>query len=119
MRKVFIDTGGDTCPKKKSKEVMEALIRSIRRAGLEGEVQVIARGCFGLCNIAPNMYVEPEGVWYSRFTLKDVPVIVRQHLRNNRLVKRLVHYPDRLVPAKRKRRTPRDGSARVKRNRSR
>jgi (2Fe-2S) ferredoxin len=46
------------------------------------------------------MYVEPEGIWYSRFTLKDVPVIVRQHLRNNRPVKRLVHYPDRLVPAK-------------------
>ena len=119
MRKVFIDTGGDTCPKRKSKEVMEALIRSIRRAGLEAEVQVIARGCFGLCKIAPNMYVEPEGIWYSRFTLKDVPVIVRQHLRNNRPVKRLIHYPDRLVPAKRKRRASSDRSARGQRNRSR
>ena len=119
MRQVFIDTGGLTCPKKKSKEVMEALIRSIRRAGLEKEVQVIARGCFGLCNIAPNMYVEPEGVWYSRFTLKDVPVIVRQHLRNNRPVKRLIHYPDRLVPAKRKRRTPSDRSSGRKRSRGR
>lgn len=84
---------------------MEALIRSIKRAGLEGEVEVVARGCFGLCNIAPNLYVEPDGVWYSKFTLKDVPVIVRQHLRNNKPVLRLVHYPDRLVPAKRKRRT--------------
>ena len=95
---------------------MAALIRSIRRAGLEGEVEVIARGCFGLCKLAPNLYIEPEGVWYSRFTLKDVPVIVRQHLRNNRLVKRLVHYPDRLLPAKRKRRIPRGRSARVKRD---
>ncbi len=74
---------------------MEALTRSIRRAGLEGRVEVIARGCFGLCNIAPNLYVEPDGIWYSRFTLKDVPVIVRQHLRNNRPVLRLIHYPDR------------------------
>ncbi len=74
---------------------MEALTRSIRRAGLEGQVEVIARGCFGLCNIAPNLYVEPDGIWYSRFTLKDVPVIVRQHLRNNRPVLRLIHYPDR------------------------
>ncbi len=98
---------------------MAALVRSIRRAGLEKEVEVVARGCFGLCKLAPNLYIEPEGVWYSRFTLKDVPVIVRQHLRNNRLVKRLIHYPDRLLPAKRKRRTPRDGSARVKRDRGR
>lgn len=74
---------------------MEALTRSIRRAGLEGQVEVVARGCFGLCNIAPNLYVEPDGIWYSRFTLKDVPVIVRQHLRNNRPVLRLIHYPDR------------------------
>ncbi len=85
---------------------MEAFIRSIRRAGLAGEVQVIARGCFGLCNIAPNLYIEPDGIWYSRFTLKDVPVIVRRHLRDNQPVKRLIHYPDRLVPAKRKRRIP-------------
>lgn len=97
---------------------MAALVRAIRREGLEEEVEVIARGCFGLCKLAPNLYIEPEGIWYSRFTLKDVPVIVRQHLRNNRLVKRLVHYPDRLAPAQ-KRRAPRDGRARVKRDRNR
>lgn len=105
MRQVFIDTGGLTCPQKKSKEIMEALVRSIKRAGLEGQVQVVERGCFGLCNIAPNLYIEPDGIWYSRFKITDVPVIVRQHLRNNKPVLRLVHYPDRLVPAKRKRRT--------------
>lgn len=111
---------------------MAALVRSIRRAGLEGEVEVVARGCFGLCKLAPNLYIEPEGVWYSRFTLKDVPVIVRRHLRNNRLVKRLIHYPERLVRpkprwtkakvvqrGKRKRRIPSGRSARVKRDRSR
>ena len=98
---------------------MEALVRSIRRAGLEREVEVIARGCFGLCKLAPNLYVEPDGIWYSRFTLKDVPVIVRRHLRNNQPVKRLIHYPDRLVPAKRIRRAPSGRGTRVKRNRGR
>lgn len=81
---------------------MAALIRAIRRAGLEGEVQVIARGCFGLCSIASNLYIEPDGIWYSRVTLKDIPLIVRQHFRDNQPVKRLIHYPDRLAPAKRK-----------------
>ena len=116
VRRVFIDIGGLTCPKKGSKEIMQAFIRSIRRAGLEDQVEVVARGCFGLCNIAPNLYIEPDGIWYSRFTLKDVPVIVRQHLRNNRLVKRLVHYPDRLVQPKRTRRSPRVRRSPGKRN---
>ncbi len=95
MRRIYIDVGGLTCPKKKSKQIMEALARSIRRAHLEGEVEVIPRGCFGLCNIAPNLYIEPDGIWYSRFTIRDVPVIVRQHLRNNKPVNRLILYPDR------------------------
>lgn len=96
-RRVYIDTGGLTCPRKGSKGVLEALVRSLKRAGMDGQVEVVARGCFGLCNIAPNMYVEPDGIWYSRFTLKDVPVIVRQHLRGNKPVTRLIHYPKRGV----------------------
>ena len=100
MRRVFIDVGGDTCPTKGSKDVLEALVRAIRRAGLEGEVEVIARGCFGLCKLAPNMYVEPEGIWYSRFTVRDVPTIVRKHLVQGKLVERLIHYPQRPVRSK-------------------
>ena len=95
MRRIYIDVGGLTCPKKGSKKVLEAFVRSIRRARLDQEVQVIPRGCFGLCNIAPNLYIEPDGIWYSRFTVKDVPIIVRQHLRKNKPVLRLIHYPDR------------------------
>ncbi len=95
MRRIYVDVGGLTCPKRGSKEFLEALVRSIRRARLEGEVEVIPRGCFGLCNLAPNLYVEPDGIWYSRFSLKDVPIIVRQHLRKNKPVLRLIHYPDR------------------------
>lgn len=102
MRRVFIDTGGETCPRKGSKEVLEALVRAIRKAGLEGEVEVIPRGCFGLCRMAPNLYIEPEGVWYSRFTVRDVPAIVRKHLTRGKVVDRLIHYPKRMVQPKRR-----------------
>ena len=95
MRRIYVDTGGLTCPKKGSKEILEALVRAIRRAGLEGQVEVIPRGCFGLCNIAPNLYVEPDGVWYSKVTVRDASWIVRQHLVKNKPLERLIHYPDR------------------------
>ena len=101
-RRVYVDVSGATCPGKGSQGVLEALVRSIRKAGLEEKVQVVGRGCFGLCLLAPNMYVEPDGTWYSKFTVKDVAVIVRQHLIGNKPVARLVHYPEPLVAPKKK-----------------
>ena len=93
VRRILIDVGGLTCPAKGSKSVQEALVRAIKKAGLEDQVEVVARGCFGLCNLAPNLYIEPDGIWYSRFTIKDVPAIVRQHLVKGKPVLRLIHYP--------------------------
>ncbi len=90
-----MDVSGGTCPKKGSRSILEALVRAVKRAGLEGRVEVVERGCFGLCKLAPNMYVEPDGIWYSRFTARDAAVIVRQHLMNNRPVTRLIHYPEK------------------------
>lgn len=94
MHRVFIDVGGLTCPKKGAGKVREAFERWIKRFGLEGEVEVVPRGCFGLCNLAPNLYIEPEGIWYSRFTTRDVPIIVKKHLVRGEPVPRLIHYPD-------------------------
>ncbi|MBI1953486.1 MAG: (2Fe-2S) ferredoxin domain-containing protein [Candidatus Omnitrophica bacterium] len=91
-RKIYIDTGGLTCPKKRSQEFLRALLDALRKAGLEQAVQVIPRGCFGLCNLAPNLYIEPDGLWYSRFTVKDIPEIVQSHLIGGQPVTRLIHY---------------------------
>ncbi len=74
--------------------MVESFKKAIRRAGLEGRVEVVPRGCFGLCSLAPNLYIEPDDIWYSKFTVKDVPVIVRQHFLKGKPVKRLIHYPD-------------------------
>ena len=90
-RRVFVDIGGRTCPTKDSARVLEALQAAIARRGLH-DVEVIGRGCFGLCQLAPNLYVEPDGVWYSRFTVEDVEEIVEEHLTHGRVVQRLVHY---------------------------
>ena len=92
FRRIHIDVRGLTCPRHNSAAILEALQKAVRKAGLEGQVEVVPRGCFGLCELAPNMYIEPDGIWYSRFTLKDVSVIVRQHLKLGKPVKRLMLY---------------------------
>ena len=53
----------------------------------------MGRGCFGLCTLAPNLYIEPDGIWYSRFKVLDVPYIVKQHLLKGKPLTRLIHYP--------------------------
>ena len=49
--------------------------------------------------MAPNLYVEPDGVWYSRLTVDDVETIVTEHLLHGRVVDRLVHYTTPNYPA--------------------
>ena len=52
---------------------------------------VVQTGCFGLCALGPIMIVYPEGSFYSRVTVEDVPEIVSEHLVKGRVVKRLVY----------------------------
>ena len=79
-------------------DVLDALKAALAARGLQGEVEVIARGCFGLCRLAPNLYIEPDGIWYSRFTVSDVEEIVEQHLVHGRVVRRLVHHEPSSAP---------------------
>lgn len=101
-RRIHIDVGGLTCPKKGSAQILEAFRRALRRHGLEEQVEVIPRGCFGLCSLAPNLYVEPDGIWYSRLTVRDASIIVRKHLIRNEPVARLIHHPKRRAVPERK-----------------
>ena len=69
----------------------EKLQEEIKAQGLEKEVNVIRTGCFGLCALGPIMVVYPEGAFYSRVTVEDVPEIVSEHLLKGRIVKRLLY----------------------------
>ncbi|MGN0115043.1 MAG: NADH-quinone oxidoreductase subunit NuoF, partial [Acutalibacteraceae bacterium] len=56
----------------------------------ENEIKVVRTGCFGLCALGPIMIVYPEGSFYSMITVDDVKEIVEEHLKNDRIVKRLL-----------------------------
>ena len=71
--------------------IVRALENNIKSVGLEDEVKVIRTGCFGLCALGPIMIVYPEGAFYSRVNVDDVPEIVEEHLLKGRVVKRLLY----------------------------
>jgi (2Fe-2S) ferredoxin len=82
--------GAPSCTANGSLEVIEALRAEIVRQGLSADVQVTTCGSLGLCTRGPNMVVYPEGVWYSGVKVGDVAQIVHDHLKEGRVVDRLV-----------------------------
>ncbi|MDD6175122.1 MAG: NADH-quinone oxidoreductase subunit NuoF [Firmicutes bacterium] len=83
--------GGTGCTSSNSEKIIEALKEEIAKNGLEQEVNVVRTGCFGLCALGPIMIVYPEGSFYSRVTVEDIPEIVEEHLLKGRIVKRLLY----------------------------
>ena len=83
--------GGTGCTSSNSEQIIEKLNEEIKAQGLDKEVNVIRTGCFGLCALGPIMVVYPEGAFYSRVTVEDVPEIVSEHLLKGRIVTRLLY----------------------------
>ncbi len=83
--------GGTGCSSSNSQEIMRRLEEEIKKKGLEKEVNVVCTGCFGLCSLGPVVIVYPEGSFYSKVTLADIPEIVEEHLLKGRIVKRLLY----------------------------
>lgn len=83
--------GGTGCSSSNSQEIMCRLEEEIKKKGLDKEVNVVCTGCFGLCSLGPVVIVYPEGSFYSKVTLADIPEIVEEHLLKGRIVKRLLY----------------------------
>ena len=83
--------GGTGCSSSNSQEIMRRLEEEIKKKGLDKEVNVVCTGCFGLCSLGPAVIVYPEGSFYSKVTLADIPEIVEEHLLKGRIVKRLLY----------------------------
>ena len=93
---VFICTqqkppGVPGCTASGSEKVLEALRAEVAAAGLGDEVQITTSGSVGLCERGPNLIVYPDGYWYSRVTVEDVPELVREHFVNSRPLERLLN----------------------------
>ena len=83
--------GGTGCTSSNSQKIIETLEKEIAIRGLSDEVKVVRTGCFGLCALGPIMIVYPEGCFYSRVNVEDVPEIVEEHLLKGRIVTRLLY----------------------------
>ncbi len=82
---------GGACLSSGADKVKEALETELGKVGLHNEIDIIATGCMGTCELGPVMVVYPEGIFYQRVLPEDVPEIVQEHLLKGRIVKRLLY----------------------------
>ncbi|MBQ2733851.1 MAG: NAD(P)H-dependent oxidoreductase subunit E, partial [Clostridia bacterium] len=91
VRSTVLICGGTGCSSSGSAKIKDRMEAELKANGLENEVKVVVTGCFGLCALGPIMIVYPEGTFYSRVTVDDVPEIVSEHLLKGRIVKHLAY----------------------------
>ena len=79
------------CVSNGSLQVKEALETEIKKQHLEDDVKVVPTGASGLCVNGPILVVQPEGIFYRRVTVKEVPHLVEEHFLKGRPVKSLMY----------------------------
>jgi (2Fe-2S) ferredoxin len=87
--------GEDCCARHQAQAGFDRCKQRVKEAGLSGsgQVRVNKAGCLDRCAAGPVAVVYPEGVWYTYVDGQDIDEIVESHLKNGKVVERL------LIPA--------------------
>jgi (2Fe-2S) ferredoxin len=84
--------GQDCCAQHRAQAGFDRCKQRVKEAGLAGtgQVRVNKAGCLDRCAAGPVAVVYPEGVWYSYVDEQDIDEIVESHLKNGKVVERLL-----------------------------
>jgi len=94
-RHVLVCTGGFCSPNRGGRELYALLPELLEREGLLFGPDRVKRGetpCLGVCAGGPIIVVYPDGVWYAGVTKALLERIVREHLRDGRVVEDAVFH---------------------------
>ena len=83
--------GGTGCTSSGSPKIIEKLEKELAEKGLTDKVQIVKTGCFGLCELGPIMIVYPEGAFYSRVDIDEIPRIIDEHIIGGKPVKEFLY----------------------------
>ena len=86
------DNGEACCAQHGAQAAFERCKSQVKAAGLAGPggVRVNKAGCLDRCAGAPVAVVYPEATWYTFVDQSDIDEIVESHLKNGRVVERLL-----------------------------
>lgn len=71
-------------------QVRDALKDELKRRGLASIVRANNAGCLDTCEHGAVLVIYPEGIWYGKVTVDDVPEIIERTLVAGEVIQRLV-----------------------------
>lgn len=86
------DNGEACCAQYDALAAFDRCKALVKAAGLSGpgQVRVNKAGCLDRCAAGPVAVVYPEAIWYSFVDSSDIDEIVESHLKNGKVVQRLL-----------------------------
>ena len=90
------DNGEACCAEHGAKDAYDHCKSRVKGEGLSGpgKVRVNKAGCLDRCAGGPVAVVYPDAVWYTYVDNNDIDEIVDSHLKNGRVVERLLLPPE-------------------------
>lgn len=87
--------GEECCSRQGAQAGFDRCKQLVKQAGLSGpgKVRVNKAGCLDRCAAGPVAVVYPEAVWYTYVDASDIDEIVESHLKNGKVVERLLTPP--------------------------
>ncbi len=88
-------TDEPSCAEHDARGAYDRCKSQVKAQGLAGPagVRVNQAGCMNRCAAGPVAVVYPEAVWYTYVDQADIDEIVESHLKNGRVVERLLTPP--------------------------
>ncbi|GAC1537079.1 MAG: NAD(P)H-dependent oxidoreductase subunit E [Ramlibacter sp.] len=89
------ENGENCCVDHGAQAGFERCKAQVKAHGLAGagKVRVNKSGCLDRCSAGPVAVVYPDAVWYTYVDAADIDEIVESHLKNGRVVERLLTPP--------------------------
>ena len=89
------EDGRPCCMDQGAQAAQQHAKRRIKELGLngQGKIRINQAGCLDRCAAGPVAVVYPEAVWYTYVDASDIDEIVESHLKNGKVVERLLTPP--------------------------
>jgi NADH:ubiquinone oxidoreductase subunit F (NADH-binding)/(2Fe-2S) ferredoxin len=91
IRANLLMCAGTGCVASGTLKVKAAMLEELQKRGLSDEIKIVLTGCNGFCAEGPVMLVYPEGIFYQKITVDEVPKLVEEHFLKGRPYEKLLY----------------------------
>ncbi len=91
QERLIIVSGGTCGEARGSKSVVSAFRKELEDRKLNDKVHLRPTGCLGFCEREPIVIIEPEKIFYTSVSHKDVPKIINETIEKHKIVEELLY----------------------------